>query len=83
MFCFQCEQTAGSKGCMGKAGVCGNVHDNTSRSFTTISLDHYIMSKRYLSIQKNIINANSSLVFGLPKWSLTIYISMLVKCWFF
>ena len=23
MFCFQCEQTAGGKGCMGRAGVCG------------------------------------------------------------
>ena len=23
MFCFQCEQTAGCSGCMGKAGVCG------------------------------------------------------------
>ncbi len=23
MFCYQCEQTAGSKGCSGKAGVCG------------------------------------------------------------
>ncbi len=23
MFCFQCEQTAGGKGCTGKAGVCG------------------------------------------------------------
>lgn len=23
MFCFQCEQTAGGKGCMGQAGVCG------------------------------------------------------------
>ena len=23
MFCFQCEQTAGCTGCMGKAGVCG------------------------------------------------------------
>ena len=23
MFCFQCEQTAGGKGCMGHAGVCG------------------------------------------------------------
>lgn len=23
MFCFQCEQTAGCGGCMGKAGVCG------------------------------------------------------------
>lgn len=23
MFCFQCEQTAGGKGCKGKAGVCG------------------------------------------------------------
>lgn len=23
MFCFQCEQTAGGKGCMGAAGVCG------------------------------------------------------------
>ena len=23
MFCYQCEQTAGCIGCMGKAGVCG------------------------------------------------------------
>ncbi len=27
MFCFQCEQTAGCKGCMGKAGVCGKKSD--------------------------------------------------------
>ncbi len=27
MFCFQCEQTAGGKGCMGKAGVCGKRSD--------------------------------------------------------
>ncbi len=27
MFCFQCEQTAGGKGCMGKAGVCGKRAD--------------------------------------------------------
>lgn len=27
MFCFQCEQTAGCKGCMGKAGVCGKKAD--------------------------------------------------------
>lgn len=27
MFCFQCEQTAGCKGCMGKAGVCGKPAD--------------------------------------------------------
>ena len=27
MFCFQCEQTAGCKGCMGKAGVCGKTAD--------------------------------------------------------
>ena len=27
MFCFQCEQTAGSKGCTGKAGVCGKQAD--------------------------------------------------------
>ena len=27
MFCFQCEQTAGGKGCMGKAGVCGKKAD--------------------------------------------------------
>ena len=27
MFCFQCEQTAGGKGCMGKAGVCGKNAD--------------------------------------------------------
>lgn len=27
MFCFQCEQTAGCKGCTGKAGVCGKPED--------------------------------------------------------
>lgn len=27
MFCFQCEQTAGCKGCMGNAGVCGKKAD--------------------------------------------------------
>ena len=27
MFCFQCEQTAGSKACTGKAGVCGKQED--------------------------------------------------------
>lgn len=27
MFCFQCEQTAGGKGCMGSAGVCGKKAD--------------------------------------------------------
>ncbi len=27
MFCFQCEQTAGGKGCQGKAGVCGKQAD--------------------------------------------------------
>lgn len=29
MFCFQCEQTAGGKGCTGKAGVCGK-QDHTA-----------------------------------------------------
>jgi hydroxylamine reductase len=28
MFCYQCEQTAGGKGCQGKAGVCGKPADN-------------------------------------------------------
>jgi hydroxylamine reductase len=27
MFCFQCEQTAGSTGCKGQAGVCGKPAD--------------------------------------------------------
>jgi len=27
MFCFQCEQTAGGKGCRGRAGVCGKKED--------------------------------------------------------
>ena len=27
MFCFQCEQTAGGSGCMGRAGVCGKTAD--------------------------------------------------------
>ena len=25
MFCFQCEQTAGCRGCTGNAGVCGKI----------------------------------------------------------
>ena len=30
MFCFQCEQTAGCKGCMGSAGVCGKKSDTAA-----------------------------------------------------
>lgn len=30
MFCFQCEQTAGCKGCMGNAGVCGKKTDTAA-----------------------------------------------------
>ena len=30
MFCFQCEQTAGCKGCMGSAGVCGKQADTAN-----------------------------------------------------
>lgn len=30
MFCFQCEQTAGCKGCMGNAGVCGKTADTAT-----------------------------------------------------
>ncbi len=30
MFCFQCEQTAGGKGCMGRAGVCGKPADTAA-----------------------------------------------------
>ena len=30
MFCFQCEQTAGCKGCMGNAGVCGKNADTAA-----------------------------------------------------
>lgn len=30
MFCFQCEQTAGGKGCMGNAGVCGKKFDTAT-----------------------------------------------------
>lgn len=30
MFCFQCEQTAGGKGCTGKAGVCGKPADTSN-----------------------------------------------------
>lgn len=27
MFCYQCEQTAGGKGCSGRMGVCGKTSD--------------------------------------------------------
>lgn len=30
MFCFQCEQTAGCKGCIGAAGVCGKQSDTAN-----------------------------------------------------
>ena len=30
MFCFQCEQTAGRVGCMGRAGVCGKSADTSN-----------------------------------------------------
>lgn len=30
MFCFQCEQTVGGKGCTGKAGVCGKKSDTAN-----------------------------------------------------
>ncbi|MGI6005621.1 MAG: hydroxylamine reductase [Christensenellales bacterium] len=30
MFCFQCEQTAGGKGCSGRAGVCGKQMDTAN-----------------------------------------------------
>lgn len=30
MFCFQCQQTAGNKGCTGKAGVCGKKDDTAN-----------------------------------------------------
>ncbi len=30
MFCFQCEQTAGGRGCAGKAGVCGKPFDTAN-----------------------------------------------------
>ncbi|MGB5823152.1 MAG: hydroxylamine reductase [Proteocatella sp.] len=30
MFCFQCEQTAGGKGCFGSAGVCGKKDDTSN-----------------------------------------------------
>ena len=30
MFCYQCEQTAGCKGCTGKAGVCGKREDTAA-----------------------------------------------------
>jgi hydroxylamine reductase len=45
MFCFQCEQTAGGKGCTGKAGVCGksaataNAQDDLTRALINLALE--------------------------------------------
>jgi len=45
MFCFQCEQTAGCKGCTGKAGVCGktaavaNAQDDLTRALIGMALN--------------------------------------------
>ena len=33
MFCFQCEQTAGCKGCAGKIGVCGKKADTAELQY--------------------------------------------------
>ena len=30
MFCFQCEQTVGCRGCTGRAGVCGKQADTSN-----------------------------------------------------
>jgi hydroxylamine reductase len=45
MFCFQCEQTAGGKGCQGSAGVCGKpadvavLQDDLTRAMIGLALD--------------------------------------------
>lgn len=44
MFCFQCEQTAGGKGCEGSAGVCGkqsstaNLQDELTQSLVKLAM---------------------------------------------
>lgn len=44
MFCFQCEQTAGSTGCKGQAGVCGkpadvaNIQDKLTESLIELAM---------------------------------------------
>ncbi|MFA7074029.1 MAG: hydroxylamine reductase [Endomicrobiaceae bacterium] len=44
MFCFQCEQTAGSTGCKGQAGVCGkpadvaNIQDKLTESLIDLAM---------------------------------------------
>ena len=46
MFCFQCEQTAGGKGCCGSAGVCGKtaevavLQDKLTRALIGLALDN-------------------------------------------
>jgi hydroxylamine reductase len=46
MFCFQCEQTAGGKGCAGKMGVCGKTEevalgqDNLTRELIGLAAAH-------------------------------------------
>ena len=43
MFCFQCEQTAGCKGCTGKSGACGksftvaNAQDDLTQALISLS----------------------------------------------
>lgn len=56
MFCFQCEQTAGCKGCMGKAGVCGKREDTAflqdQLTGTLIGLAHAVAGNEDLVNEK-------------------------------
>ena len=50
MFCFQCEQTAGGRGCTGCAGVCGKKADTAALqdqlTGAMITLAHHAKEKQ-------------------------------------
>ena len=62
MFCFQCEQTAGGKGCTGCAGVCGKkadtaqLQDNLTGALITLANHALCQQKQNTVIDKLILD---------------------------
>ncbi|MBO5140551.1 MAG: hydroxylamine reductase, partial [Peptococcaceae bacterium] len=62
MFCFQCEQTAGGKGCTGCAGVCGKkedtaqLQDNLTGALITLASYALHQQKQNTVIDKLILD---------------------------
>lgn len=71
MFCFQCEQTAGGKGCTGKMGVCGklastaNLQDKLTGALISLAQLVQHVQKSNESATVNRINCDRLILEGL------------------